>query len=129
MTWDWNTILEFAVIQHFSHFTSCIVCSNLLHLCVIVKAERSVEDRPERFGPAQQHRRQLALLNKQITQKTKEVEEVIHIHTPTSYYSFENTDTTVIVSSLCLYLHCFLIIQLQSKQQEARAACEDAKIN
>ncbi|RXN31371.1 coiled-coil domain-containing 93 [Labeo rohita] len=56
------------------------------------KAERSVEDRPERFGPAQQHRRQLTSLNKQITQKTKELEE------------------------------------LQSKQQEARAACEDAKI-
>lgn len=56
------------------------------------KAERSVEDRPERFGPAQQHRRQLASLNKQITQKTKEFEE------------------------------------LQSKQQEARTACEEAKI-
>uniref|UniRef100_A0A671KQZ5 Coiled-coil domain-containing protein 93 n=1 Tax=Sinocyclocheilus anshuiensis TaxID=1608454 RepID=A0A671KQZ5_9TELE len=56
------------------------------------KAERSVEDRPERFGPAQQHRRQLASLNKQITQKTKELED------------------------------------LQSKQQEARAAREDAKI-
>uniref|UniRef100_A0A8C2KQK8 Coiled-coil domain-containing protein 93 n=1 Tax=Cyprinus carpio TaxID=7962 RepID=A0A8C2KQK8_CYPCA len=54
-----------------------IVCSNLLHLCVIGQAERSVEDRPERFGPAQQHRRQLASLNKQITQKTKELEEVI----------------------------------------------------
>uniref|UniRef100_A0A672MVE6 Coiled-coil domain-containing protein 93 n=1 Tax=Sinocyclocheilus grahami TaxID=75366 RepID=A0A672MVE6_SINGR len=56
------------------------------------KAERSVEDRPERFGPAQQHRRQLTSLNKQITQKTKELED------------------------------------LQSKQQEARAAREDAKI-
>ncbi|KAK2904821.1 hypothetical protein Q8A67_006620 [Cirrhinus molitorella] len=40
------------------------------------KAERSVEDRPERFGPAQQHRRQLTSLNKQITQKTKELEEL-----------------------------------------------------
>lgn len=87
-----------------------------------------MEDRPERFGPAQQHRRQLASLNKQLTQKTKELEEVIHIHTHTSHYSFENADIIVIVSSLCLYLHCFLIIQLQSKQQEARAACEDAKI-
>ncbi|KAG1937686.1 paramyosin-like protein [Pimephales promelas] len=56
------------------------------------KAERSVEDRPERFGPAQQHRRQLTSLNKQITQKTKE------------------------------------LVELQSKQQEARVACEDAKI-
>ncbi|ROL50462.1 Coiled-coil domain-containing protein 93 [Anabarilius grahami] len=56
------------------------------------KAERSVEDRPERFGPAQQHRRQLASLNKQITQKTNELAE------------------------------------LQSKQQEARVACEDAKV-
>uniref|UniRef100_A0A8C1GBX3 Coiled-coil domain-containing protein 93 n=1 Tax=Cyprinus carpio TaxID=7962 RepID=A0A8C1GBX3_CYPCA len=54
-----------------------LLCSNLLHLCVIGQAERSVEDRPERFGPAQQHRRQLASLNKQITQKTKELEEVI----------------------------------------------------
>ncbi|XP_052462492.1 coiled-coil domain-containing protein 93-like isoform X2 [Carassius gibelio] len=40
------------------------------------KIERSVEDRPERFGPVQQHRRQLASLNKQITQKTKELEEL-----------------------------------------------------
>ncbi|XP_051564914.1 coiled-coil domain-containing protein 93-like [Myxocyprinus asiaticus] len=40
------------------------------------KAEHSAEDRPERFGPAQQHRRQLASLNKQISQKTKELEEL-----------------------------------------------------
>uniref|UniRef100_A0A673HJN3 Coiled-coil domain-containing protein 93 n=1 Tax=Sinocyclocheilus rhinocerous TaxID=307959 RepID=A0A673HJN3_9TELE len=58
------------------------------------KAERSVEDRPERFGPAQQHRRQLASLNKQITQKTKELEDVIHSHTHTTYCSFENADIT-----------------------------------
>ncbi|KAA0715565.1 Coiled-coil domain-containing protein 93 [Triplophysa tibetana] len=56
------------------------------------KAERSAEDRPERFGPAQQHRRQLTSLNKQITQKNKELKE------------------------------------LQVKQQEIRAACEDAKL-
>lgn len=56
------------------------------------KAERSAEDRPERFGPAQQHRRQLASLNKQIAQKNKELEE------------------------------------LQVKQQEVRAACENAKL-
>uniref|UniRef100_A0A672N3M6 Coiled-coil domain-containing protein 93 n=1 Tax=Sinocyclocheilus grahami TaxID=75366 RepID=A0A672N3M6_SINGR len=49
------------------------------------KAERSVEDRPERFGPAQQHRRQLTSLNKQITQKTKELEDVKHSHTHTTY--------------------------------------------
>uniref|UniRef100_A0A671KPY5 Coiled-coil domain-containing protein 93 n=1 Tax=Sinocyclocheilus anshuiensis TaxID=1608454 RepID=A0A671KPY5_9TELE len=58
------------------------------------KAERSVEDRPERFGPAQQHRRQLASLNKQITQKTKELEDVIHSHTHTTYCSFQNADIT-----------------------------------
>ncbi|XP_056611438.1 coiled-coil domain-containing protein 93 [Triplophysa dalaica] len=56
------------------------------------KAERSAEDRPERFGPAQQHRRQITSLNKQITQKNKELKE------------------------------------LQVKQQEIRAACEDAKL-
>uniref|UniRef100_A0A671KPY6 Coiled-coil domain-containing protein 93 n=1 Tax=Sinocyclocheilus anshuiensis TaxID=1608454 RepID=A0A671KPY6_9TELE len=61
---------------------------------------RSVEDRPERFGPAQQHRRQLASLNKQITQKTKELEDVIHSHTHTTYCSFQNADITVITEKL-----------------------------
>ncbi|KAJ8415239.1 hypothetical protein AAFF_G00009370 [Aldrovandia affinis] len=40
------------------------------------KMERSAEDRPERYGPAQQHRRQMASLNKQIQQKTKQLEEL-----------------------------------------------------
>uniref|UniRef100_A0A8B9KKN7 Coiled-coil domain-containing protein 93 n=1 Tax=Astyanax mexicanus TaxID=7994 RepID=A0A8B9KKN7_ASTMX len=40
------------------------------------KAERSAEDRPERYGPVQQHRRMVASLNKQIQQRTKELEEV-----------------------------------------------------
>uniref|UniRef100_A0A673HH44 Coiled-coil domain-containing protein 93 n=1 Tax=Sinocyclocheilus rhinocerous TaxID=307959 RepID=A0A673HH44_9TELE len=72
----------------------CSVFEALLYVCVIGQAERSVEDRPERFGPAQQHRRQLASLNKQITQKTKELEDVIHSHTHTTYCSFENADIT-----------------------------------
>ncbi|XP_066544692.1 coiled-coil domain-containing protein 93 [Amia ocellicauda] len=38
--------------------------------------ELSAEDRPERFGPAQQHRRLVASLNKQIQQKTKQLEEL-----------------------------------------------------
>uniref|UniRef100_A0AAR2KTJ0 Coiled-coil domain-containing protein 93 n=1 Tax=Pygocentrus nattereri TaxID=42514 RepID=A0AAR2KTJ0_PYGNA len=40
------------------------------------KAERSAEDRPERYGPVQQHRRMVTSLNKQIQQRTKELEEV-----------------------------------------------------
>uniref|UniRef100_A0A8C7CBW9 Coiled-coil domain-containing protein 93 n=1 Tax=Oncorhynchus kisutch TaxID=8019 RepID=A0A8C7CBW9_ONCKI len=40
------------------------------------KLERSAEDRPERYGPIQQHRRILTSLNKQIQQKTKQLEEV-----------------------------------------------------
>ncbi|XP_036396990.1 coiled-coil domain-containing protein 93 [Megalops cyprinoides] len=40
------------------------------------KTERSAEDRSERYGPAQQHRRQVASLNKQIQQKTKQLEEL-----------------------------------------------------
>uniref|UniRef100_A0A8C5A679 Coiled-coil domain-containing protein 93 n=1 Tax=Gadus morhua TaxID=8049 RepID=A0A8C5A679_GADMO len=36
----------------------------------------SSEERSERFGPLQQHRRLLASLNKQIQQKTKQLEEV-----------------------------------------------------
>ncbi|KAI1899384.1 hypothetical protein AGOR_G00061220 [Albula goreensis] len=40
------------------------------------KTERSAEDRPERYGPAQQHRRMVASLNKQIQQKTKQLDEL-----------------------------------------------------
>ncbi|KAI5628027.1 coiled-coil domain-containing protein 93 isoform X1 [Silurus asotus] len=40
------------------------------------KAERSAEDRTERYGPVQQHRRMVTSLNKQIQQKTKELEEM-----------------------------------------------------
>uniref|UniRef100_A0A8C7C8N9 Coiled-coil domain-containing protein 93 n=1 Tax=Oncorhynchus kisutch TaxID=8019 RepID=A0A8C7C8N9_ONCKI len=40
------------------------------------KLERSAEDRPERYGPIQQHRRILTSLNKQIQQKTKQLEEL-----------------------------------------------------
>ncbi|KAM9448826.1 coiled-coil domain-containing protein 93-like isoform 4-T4 [Salvelinus alpinus] len=40
------------------------------------KLERSAEDRPERYGPVQQHRRIVTSLNKQIQQKTKQLEEL-----------------------------------------------------
>uniref|UniRef100_A0A4W4GXK2 Coiled-coil domain-containing protein 93 n=1 Tax=Electrophorus electricus TaxID=8005 RepID=A0A4W4GXK2_ELEEL len=40
------------------------------------KAERSAEDRLERYGPVQQHRRIVTSLNKQIQQRSKELEEV-----------------------------------------------------
>uniref|UniRef100_A0A8C5CH13 Coiled-coil domain-containing protein 93 n=1 Tax=Gadus morhua TaxID=8049 RepID=A0A8C5CH13_GADMO len=41
------------------------------------KSGLSSEERSERFGPLQQHRRLLASLNKQIQQKTKQLEEVV----------------------------------------------------
>ncbi|KAJ8255997.1 hypothetical protein COCON_G00198610 [Conger conger] len=40
------------------------------------KTERSAEDRSERFGPAQQHRRLVTSLSKQIQQKSKQLEEL-----------------------------------------------------
>ncbi|XP_067891222.1 coiled-coil domain-containing protein 93 isoform X1 [Heterodontus francisci] len=40
------------------------------------QSEFSAEDRPERLGAAQQHRRQVASLNKQILQKSKQLEEL-----------------------------------------------------
>lgn len=43
---------------------------------VILQAERSAVDGSERYGPVQQHRRVVTSLNKQIQQKTKELEEV-----------------------------------------------------
>ncbi|XP_078259581.1 coiled-coil domain-containing protein 93 isoform X1 [Rhinoraja longicauda] len=40
------------------------------------QSELSAEDRPERLGAAQQYRRQIASLNKQIVQKSKQLEEL-----------------------------------------------------
>ncbi|XP_041057099.1 coiled-coil domain-containing protein 93 isoform X3 [Carcharodon carcharias] len=40
------------------------------------QSEFSAEDRPERLGAAQQHRRQVASLNKQILQRSKQLEEL-----------------------------------------------------
>ncbi|XP_073329834.1 coiled-coil domain-containing protein 93 [Pagrus major] len=40
------------------------------------QSELSSEERSERYGPLQQHRRALASLNKQIQQKTKQLEEI-----------------------------------------------------
>ncbi|KAF7657461.1 hypothetical protein LDENG_00026590 [Lucifuga dentata] len=45
------------------------------------QSELSSEDRSERFGPLQQHRRAVASLNKQIQQKTKQLEELQAKHT------------------------------------------------
>uniref|UniRef100_A0A4W3HKA3 Coiled-coil domain-containing protein 93 n=1 Tax=Callorhinchus milii TaxID=7868 RepID=A0A4W3HKA3_CALMI len=42
--------------------------------------ELSTEDHPERFGVAQQHRRQVASLSKQILQKSKQLEELLTPH-------------------------------------------------
>ncbi|XP_061083221.1 coiled-coil domain-containing protein 93 isoform X2 [Conger conger] len=44
------------------------------------KTERSAEDRSERFGPAQQHRRLVTSLSKQIQQKSKQLEELQEKH-------------------------------------------------
>ncbi|KAM4608454.1 coiled-coil domain-containing protein 93 [Polymixia lowei] len=40
------------------------------------QSELSSEDRPERYGPLQQHRRMVASLSKQIQQKTKQLDEL-----------------------------------------------------
>ncbi|XP_041806419.1 coiled-coil domain-containing protein 93 isoform X2 [Chelmon rostratus] len=45
------------------------------------KSELSSEERSERYGPLQQHRRAVASLHKQIQQKTKQLEELQAKHT------------------------------------------------
>lgn len=40
------------------------------------QSERLMEDQTDGYGPTQQHRRLVASLNKQIQQKTKQLEEV-----------------------------------------------------
>lgn len=52
------------------------VRSKRLLLLVFQQSELSAEERPERLGAAQQHRRKVASLNKQILQKTRLLEEV-----------------------------------------------------
>ncbi|XP_029968575.1 coiled-coil domain-containing protein 93 isoform X2 [Salarias fasciatus] len=44
------------------------------------QSERSSEERSERYGPLQQHRRAVASLNKHIQQKTKELQELQEKH-------------------------------------------------
>lgn len=65
-------------------YDPCVCC-----MCMILQAERSAEDRPERYGPVQQHRRMVASLNKQIQLKTKELEEVTLVHPSLLGYSLQ----------------------------------------
>ncbi|MFT7815825.1 coiled-coil domain-containing protein 93 [Arapaima gigas] len=63
------------------------------------QSERLVEDRSERYGPAQQHRRLVTSLNKQIQQKSKQLEEV-NVLVCSSQASFCSTAATELTEEL-----------------------------
>lgn len=53
------------------------MCSYFVFLCVTLQQlKRSSEERSERYGPVQQHRRAVASLDKQIQQKAEQLKEV-----------------------------------------------------
>uniref|UniRef100_A0A667ZVD5 Coiled-coil domain-containing protein 93 n=1 Tax=Myripristis murdjan TaxID=586833 RepID=A0A667ZVD5_9TELE len=86
------------------------------------QSELSSDERSERYGPLQQHRRTVASLNKQIQHKTKQLEEV---STPLLHYeilekelkSLEEVETQA-DSSLLEKLRALVAMNENLKQQE-----------
>uniref|UniRef100_A0A8B9GK61 Coiled-coil domain-containing protein 93 n=1 Tax=Amazona collaria TaxID=241587 RepID=A0A8B9GK61_9PSIT len=74
------------------------------------QSELSPEERPERLGAAQQHRRKVASLNKQILQKNKLLEEVSFVYV----IKKENIDKCTLVA---------MNENLKSQEQEFKAHC------
>ncbi|KAG7259933.1 hypothetical protein CRUP_014142, partial [Coryphaenoides rupestris] len=73
----------------------------------------------ERFGPLQQHRRTVTSLNKQIQQKTKQLEEVTRIHSESGHGvpALEETEAQV-DTSLLDKLRALVSMNESLKQQE-----------
>uniref|UniRef100_A0A671TTS8 Coiled-coil domain-containing protein 93 n=1 Tax=Sparus aurata TaxID=8175 RepID=A0A671TTS8_SPAAU len=84
------------------------------------KSELSSEERSERYGPLQQHRRALASLNKQIQQKKKQLEEV---RGPTGH-------TVVLLISLLEKLRALVTMNenLKQQEQEFRTHCREEMV-
>uniref|UniRef100_A0A4W4GR85 Coiled-coil domain-containing protein 93 n=1 Tax=Electrophorus electricus TaxID=8005 RepID=A0A4W4GR85_ELEEL len=86
------------------------------------KAERSAEDRLERYGPVQQHRRIVTSLNKQIQQRSKELEEVTCTHTHTQEAGkVELTEARCFMSLSCGVRVCELCAAVYSLLEKLRA--------
>uniref|UniRef100_A0A8B9GIX0 Coiled-coil domain-containing protein 93 n=1 Tax=Amazona collaria TaxID=241587 RepID=A0A8B9GIX0_9PSIT len=75
------------------------------------QSELSPEERPERLGAAQQHRRKVASLNKQILQKNKLLEEVSFVYV----IKKENIDKSLVAMNE----------NLKSQEQEFKAHCRE----
>uniref|UniRef100_A0A672IIP9 Coiled-coil domain-containing protein 93 n=1 Tax=Salarias fasciatus TaxID=181472 RepID=A0A672IIP9_SALFA len=111
------------------------------------QSERSSEERSERYGPLQQHRRAVASLNKHIQQKTKELQEVsahTHTHTHTTWMTLQELslpDSAVCVC-VCVCVCCVcaggshsvleklralvtMNESLKQQEQEFRAHCRE----
>uniref|UniRef100_A0A4W4GTK7 Coiled-coil domain-containing protein 93 n=1 Tax=Electrophorus electricus TaxID=8005 RepID=A0A4W4GTK7_ELEEL len=98
------------------------------------KAERSAEDRLERYGPVQQHRRIVTSLNKQIQQRSKELEEVTCTHTHTQEAGKSKLTEVIRVCELCAAVYSLLeklraLVamneNLKQQEQEFRAHCRE----
>ena len=56
------------------------------------QSELTSEERSERYGPLQQHRRAVASLNKQIQHRTKQLEEVLHSALTPQHHNHSHCD-------------------------------------
>uniref|UniRef100_A0A671TW51 Coiled-coil domain-containing protein 93 n=1 Tax=Sparus aurata TaxID=8175 RepID=A0A671TW51_SPAAU len=88
------------------------------------QSELSSEERSERYGPLQQHRRALASLNKQIQQKKKQLEEV---RGPTGHTC---SSRVVLLISLLEKLRALVTMNenLKQQEQEFRTHCREEMV-
>lgn len=71
----------------------------------VQQSELSSEERSERYGPLQQHRRAVASLHKQIKQKTAQLEEV-----SSSLWSTVRSTHTMLGPQLCCIVYSVVSI-------------------
>uniref|UniRef100_A0A8C5I6R2 Coiled-coil domain-containing protein 93 n=1 Tax=Gouania willdenowi TaxID=441366 RepID=A0A8C5I6R2_GOUWI len=94
------------------------------------------EERSERFGPLQQHRRAVASLNKQIQQKTEELGELQAKHAELSVICDEAKNKLMEVTGLHSHFYLKLVLEklralvttsenLKQQEQEFRSHCRE----
>uniref|UniRef100_A0A8C5I7P0 Coiled-coil domain-containing protein 93 n=1 Tax=Gouania willdenowi TaxID=441366 RepID=A0A8C5I7P0_GOUWI len=99
-------------------------------------SELTSEERSERFGPLQQHRRAVASLNKQIQQKTEELGELQAKHAELSVICDEAKNKLMEVTGLHSHFYLKLVLEklralvttsenLKQQEQEFRSHCRE----
>uniref|UniRef100_A0AAQ5XWE5 Coiled-coil domain-containing protein 93 n=1 Tax=Amphiprion ocellaris TaxID=80972 RepID=A0AAQ5XWE5_AMPOC len=85
--------------------------------------ELTSEERSERYGPLQQHRRAVATLNKQIQQKTKQLEEVRLTVIESEVHLHHTVSSTLLLEKLRALVS--MNDNLKQQEQEFRTHCRE----